>query len=163
MAAGFSRGDWQYVRRPEGYIYRGRDTLRVTTPAGRSLVIRPGDRVTTRQQRNLRYQAAGWRSRAEYERFSRAIRSRDRVRALAAAGFSPRAAGIYTWARHYSKIHRLPLSRVLAPDSDFMRLLVRAERDRFDTRPDGPFARLLSSVNLRPVEADWNVGETNPS
>lgn len=151
----FSPSLFRHVRdTPAGVTYLGKVPFKTAT----GVVIEPGEKISRRQYENLRYQAGGWTSKAEYERVSHGhLRKKDGDRHVHEAD------AYRAWAKIYGDEHGEPMRAAMGPDSEFSRAFVAAYRDDFrDTSAGGPFARLLVETGLRDDADSWDVGDTDP-
>lgn len=158
------RGKYGEGRNIEGYYYQGKSPFKYKDASGKSHTIQPGERLSSRQYQNLRYQATGWESKSQYERISHDSATRAGRRRLTYnyKGRRVHEIGAYRkWAEIYSETHGTSLRDTLNPTSIYSIAFTSALEDNFsDLTPDGPFAQLLTLVGLRDDSAEWNVGET---
>lgn len=169
----FAPSDWTYRKRhlparartktvPEGYWYHGKSPFQYTDQRGNKVTVEPGERISNRQYQNLRYQAAGWKSKSQYERI-RYVSSLERPSKGATRYRLPHEAGLFDYfAGVASDEHAVSVRALARIDSEYASLFAAALNDGFkDKSPDGPFSQLLVYVGLRTERDDWNVGETN--
>jgi hypothetical protein len=158
------KGKYGEGRNIEGYYYQGSSPFRYKTPSGQTRTVQPGERLSSRQYQNLRYESTGWKSKSQYERISHnsaTVAGRKRL-TYKSKGRRVHEIGAYrAWAQIYSETHGTDLRTTLNPTSDYSYAFAQALQDDFsDLTPDGPFADLLTLVGLRDDSAEWNVGET---
>lgn len=168
----YNREDWTYRKRhlpprartrtvPEGYWYHGKSPFEYTDQRGRKVLVQPGGRVSNRQYQNLRYQAAGWKSKSQYESV-RYISSLEKPgKGAKRRGLPHQVAGFNYFAQQAADEHGLSLSKVKRIDSEFSSKFAAALNAGFPSDPDGPFADLLVYVGLRTDRDDWQIEETN--
>lgn len=158
------KGRYGEGRTVEGYYYEGNVPFRYKTPTGESRTVQPGERLSSRQYQNLRYEATGWKSKSHYERISHdsaTVAGRKRLSYTDRGRRVHEIGAFRKWGEIYADTHGTSLRSALAPDSAYSIAYTRALQDNFsDLTPDGPFAELLTLVGLREDEAEWNVGET---
>lgn len=145
---------------PAGVVYAGDKAFRYKDiKSGKWQTVTPGERVSRRQYENVRFQANGWESKAEYERIARAKRP---LRMYDQGRHVHEADAYRTWARIYSEEHATPVPK--GPDNEYSRAFAAALHDKFrDTSPDSPFAKLLVIVGIRDESWQWDVGDTPSS
>lgn len=158
------RGRYGEGRQTEGYYYEGNIPFRFKTPSGETRTIAPGERLSSRQYQNLRYQGSGWKSKAQYERIlhnSATVAGRKRLTYTSKGRRVHEIGAFRKWGEIYADTHNTFLRNALLPTSIYSLAYTAALQDNFsDLTPDGPFAQLLTLVGLRDDEAEWNVGET---
>lgn len=134
-----------------GYRKLTRDELRARgLPEGseRYAVAGKHGTISRRQYDNLRYEAAGWRNRADYERrYNDPTYAYMAAQAITNKGLSRRA--------------------VDAPAGEFAKLALKARavgygKGRAGRSAKGPMAKLLVYVGLRDPNATYQVGSTPP-
>jgi hypothetical protein len=148
MAAAFRSSDFKHRRKQGGKVeYVGTKPLKLN-----GTTYQPGQLLQRRQYENLRYSAAGWTSKSEYERVSHGHMKNVPHEANAYRRFS------LMYADEHGDEN---LRKVVGPNAAFSRAFVAAYRDNFeDMTSDGPFAKLLTVMGVRDAEATYNVGDT---
>lgn len=105
-----------------------------------------GEVVSRRQIENLRYEAAGYESWSEYQRFARTQE-------------------FQAWAYYAKEANpSLTYNQIVAPQSQFSQDFVAAARGGFGTKMSTQagqaFHRLLVYLDLREEDWDFDIGET---
>jgi hypothetical protein len=161
----FSPSLFKYHRRagdtPEGYTYQGDKPFTFKRADGKSQTVQPGAEVSSRQYQNLRYQAAGWKSKSQYESLSDVAYGRDASRKLKRRGFPHEAGAWRQWSIEYALEHDQSITKVRQPDSKFSQLFAAALADDFGPDSEGAFADLLVGIGWRDEGDTWDVGETD--
>lgn len=146
MAANFDPRLFRHERENYGRVtYLGKTPLNV----GHQTIYEGGE-LTRREYEKLRYRAAGWQSKSEYER---AIHGNLKG--------SHEARAFRRFASMYADEHNVSEAKTRGPFSDFSQAFVKAYRNNFkDMSPDSPFAKFLVVVGVRDPMATYDVGET---
>lgn len=150
--------NWTHVRGKgdvrAGVVYKGEHPFAYKSTKGETVTVNPGERVSRRQYENLRYQAAGWTSKAQYERIAKAP---GRVKK------GPHQLNAYKrWGKIYAEENNTTFPK--GPFNPYAEAFARAMNTGFsDTGPDSDFAQLLVAVGLRTDHDTWDVGDTPSS
>lgn len=103
---------------------------------------RTGEELSRRQMENRRARASGWESWSEYQR----VRRKGR--------------GIHRFTEMAEEEKGISSRKLAAPESKFMQKYRKAYRAGFTTGKSGAFADFLEYIEVRPKDADYQVGDT---